>query len=156
MYHEIIVAGVAISLIFAELTGLSPAGLIVPGYIALSMQTPHRVVYTLAVAVAAWGCARLLSRWMILYGRRRFAVLVLLAFAIDTAVSSLGLLPYDPGLIGVLVPGIMAQEMEKQGLVKSLLSLAVVVGILVLIMMWQGMRVLPLLEHGERGGSCCR
>lgn len=144
MYHEIVVAGVAISLIFAELTGLSPAGLIVPGYIALSMQTPHRVVYTLAVAVAAWGCARLLSRWMILYGRRRFAVLVLLAFAIDTAVFSLGLLPYDPGLIGVLVPGIMAQEMEKQGLVKSLLSLAVVVGILVLIMMWQGMRVLPL------------
>ena len=144
MYHDIVVAGVAISLIFAELTGLSPAGLIVPGYIALSMQTPHRVVYTLAVAVAAWGCARLLSRWMILYGRRRFAVLVLLAFAIDTAVSSLGLLPYDPGLIGVLVPGIMAQEMEKQGLVKSLLSLAVVVGILVLIMMWQGMRVLPL------------
>ena len=108
MYHEIVVAGVAISLIFAELTGLSPAGLIVPGYIALSMQTPHRVVYTLAVAVAAWGCARLLSRWMILYGRRRFAVLVLLAFAIDTAVSSPGLLPYDPGLIGVLVPGIMA------------------------------------------------
>lgn len=144
MYHEIVVAGVAISLIFAELTGLSPAGLIVPGYIALSMQTPRRVVYTLAVAVAAWGCARLLSRWMILYGRRRFAVLVLMAFAIDTAVSSLGLLPYDPGLIGVLVPGIMAQEMEKQGLVKSLLSLAVVVGILVLIMMWQGMRVLPL------------
>lgn len=144
MYHEIVVAGVAISLIFAELTGLSPAGLIVPGYIALSMQTPRRVVYTLAVAVAAWGCARLLSRWMILYGRRRFAVLVLLAFAIDTAVSSLGLLPYDPGLIGVLVPGIMAQEMEKQGLVKSLLSLAVVVGILVLIMMWRGMRVLPL------------
>ena len=44
----------------------------------------------------------------------------------------------------MLVPGIMAQEMEKQGLVKSLLSLAVVVGILVLIMMWQGMRVLPL------------
>ena len=144
MYHEIVVAGVANSLIFAELTGLSPAGLIVPGYIALSMQTPHRVVYTLAVAVAAWGCARLLSRWMILYGRRRFAVLVLLAFAIDTAVSYFGLLPYDPGLIGVLVPGIMAQEMEKQGLVKSLLSLAVVVGILVLIMMWQGMRVLPL------------
>ena len=81
---------------------------------------------------------------MILYGRRRFAVLVLLAFAIDAAVSAFGVLPYDPGLIGVLVPGIMAQEMEKQGLVKSLLSLAVVVGILVLIMMWQGMRVFPL------------
>lgn len=144
MYHEIVVAGVAVSLIFAELTGLSPAGLIVPGYIALSLQTPRRVIYTLAVALAAWGCARLLSRWMILYGRRRFAVLVLLSFAIDAAVAALGVLPYDPGLIGVLVPGIMAQEMEKQGVAKSLLSLGAVVAILALIMMWKGMRVLPV------------
>ena len=31
MYYEIVLAGVAISLLFVELTGLSPAGLIVPG-----------------------------------------------------------------------------------------------------------------------------
>lgn len=144
MYHEIVVAGVAISLIFSELTGLSPAGLIVPGYIVLSLQTPQRVVYTLAVALLAWGCVRLLSRWMILYGRRRFAVLILLSFAINAAIVGVGVLPYDPGIIGVLVPGIIAKEVEKQGIVKSLLSLAVVVGVLALLMMWQGMKVFPL------------
>jgi len=144
MYHEIVLAGVALSLIFSELTGLSPAGLVVPGYIALSLQTPQRVVYTLALAFAAWGIAKILARFMILYGRRRFAVLILLAFTVDLAVTSLGILSYDPGVIGVLVPGIIAQEMEKQGVLKSLLSLGVVVGILVLVMLWQGMRVFPV------------
>ena len=47
-------------------------------------------------------------------------------------------------MIGVLVPGIIANELEKQGVLKSLLSLAVVVGILILLMMWQGMRVFPV------------
>lgn len=144
MYHEIVLAGVAISLIFSELTGLSPAGLVVPGYIALCLQTPQRVVYTLALAFGAWGIAKILARFMILYGRRRFAVLILLAFVLDLAVTGLGILPYDPGMIGVLVPGIIAQEMEKQGVAKSLLSLSVVTGILVLLMMWQGMRVFPV------------
>ncbi|MBQ2995692.1 MAG: poly-gamma-glutamate biosynthesis protein PgsC [Oscillibacter sp.] len=144
MYHEVVLAGVAISLLFSELTGLSPAGLVVPGYIALALQTPRRVAYTLLIALLAWGVAKVLSRWMILYGRRRFAVLILLSFLLNEGIIASGLLPYDPGMIGVLVPGIMANEVEKQGLAKSLLSLGVVVGILVLLMMWKGMRVFPL------------
>ena len=144
MYNQIILTGVAVSLIFSELTGLSPAGIIVPGYIAISLQTPRRVIYTIAVAVLAMFCARLIARWTILYGRRRFAVLILLSFVINAVIVNLGILPYDPGMIGVLVPGIMAQEMEKQGIAKSMLSLAVVVGILALVMMWQGMQVFPI------------
>lgn len=144
MYHDVVLAGVAVSLLFSELTGLSPAGLVVPGYIALSLQTPWRVAYTLLVATLAWGAARLLERWMILYGRRRFAVLILLSFLINEIIVGVGILPYDLGMIGVLVPGIIANEVEKQGMLKSILSLAVVVGILVLLMMWQGMRVFPV------------
>ena len=144
MYHEVVLAGVAVSLLFSELTGLSPAGLVVPGYIALSLQTPWRVLYTLLVALLAWGVGRLLNRWVILYGRRRFAVLILLSFVLNELILACGLLTYDPGMIGVLVPGIIANEVEKQGVLKSLLSLSVVVGILVLVMMWQGMRVFPI------------
>ena len=50
----------------------------------------------------------------------------------------------------IIVPEIEAirterlYEFEKQGILKSLLSLSVVVGILVLVMMWQGMRVFPV------------
>ena len=144
MHYEIVTAGVIVSLIFIELTGISPAGLIVPGYLALSLQTPGRIVYTLAVSLLAWGGARLLGNWMILYGRRRFAVLVILSFFLELAITRLGLLAYDPGIIGVLIPGIAAQEMEKQGIVKSLAALAVVVGILALIMTGQGMQVFPI------------
>ena len=143
MYHEIVLAGVAISLIFSELTGLSPAGLVVPGYIALCLQTPVRVVYTLAIALLSWIAAKALSRWMILYGRRRFAVLILLSFLLNELIVGAGILPYDPGMSGVLVPGIIANEVEKQGLVKSLLSLSIVVGLLVLVMLWKGMVVFP-------------
>lgn len=143
MYHEIVLAGVAISLIFSELTGLSPAGLVVPGYIALCLQTPQRVVYTLGVAFVVLGITKVLSYFVILYGRRRFAVMVLLSFAVDFLIGLLGILPADPGMIGVLIPGIIAGEMEKQGVFKSLLSLTVVVGILALLMMWQGIRVFP-------------
>ena len=144
MYYEIVVAGVLVSLLFIEVTGVSPAGLIVPGYLALSLQTPGRVVYTMAVALLAWGIARGLSRWMILYGRRRFAVLVMLSFFLNLLITRSGVLPYDPGMIGVLVPGIAAQELEKQGVVKTLAALAAVVGILILMMMAQGMRVFPV------------
>ena len=115
MYHEIVLIGVAVSLLFTELTGFSPAGLIVPGYIVLCLQTPVRIVYTLVIALLAWGGGKLLGNFMILYGRRRFAVM--------------------------LVPGIIANELERQGAVKSLMSLAVVVGILALIMMGMGMQV---------------
>lgn len=144
MYNEIVLIGVAVSLLFSEFTGLSPAGLVVPGYIALSLQSPVRVAYTLAIALLAWGCARLLNRWMILYGRRRFAVLILLTYVLNAIIVGSGILPFDPGMIGAVIPGIIANEFEKQGIAKSLLSLSVVVGILVLVMMWQGMRVFPV------------
>ena len=144
MYNEVVLVGVAVSLLFAEFTGLSPAGLVVPGYIALSLQSPIRVGYTLVVALLAWGSGKLLNRWMILYGRRRFAVLILLTYVLNAIIVGIGILPFDPGMIGAVIPGIIANEFEKQGITKSLLSLAVVVGILVLIMMRQGMRVLPV------------
>lgn len=79
LYHEIVLIGVAVSLLFTELTGFSPAGLIVPGYIVLCLQTPVRIVYTLVIALLAWGGGKLLGNFMILYGRRRFAVMILLA-----------------------------------------------------------------------------
>ena len=144
MYNEVVLIGVAVSLLFAEFTGLSPAGFVVPGYIALSLQSPIRVGYTLVVALLAWGSGKLLNRWMILYGRRRFAVLILLTYVLNAIIVGIGILPFDPGMIGAVIPGIIANEFEKQGITKSLLSLAVVVGILVLIMMWQGMRVFPV------------
>ena len=54
MYHETILAGVLISLLYTEFTGLS-AGLIVPGYLALCLHSPWRIVDTLVIAAVAVG-----------------------------------------------------------------------------------------------------
>ncbi|MCI8869687.1 MAG: poly-gamma-glutamate biosynthesis protein PgsC [Lawsonibacter sp.] len=132
MYNQIILAGVLVSLLFTEATGLS-AGLVVPGYLVLSLHAPWRLAYTLAVAAAAAGLCRLLSRAVILYGRRRFALLLALTFLLDLVLGRSGLLPVRLSLVGLLIPGIIAREMDRQGFGDTLLSLAAVTAVLALL-----------------------
>lgn len=137
MYSQAVVLGVVVSLLYTELTGLS-AGLVIPGYLALNLHSPLRLVYTLVIAVAAMLICRALSRVVILYGRRRFAVTILLTFFIAAAVDRLGLLPGGVGIIGYLIPGIIAREFDRQSLAATLLSLAVTTAGVALILVLLG------------------
>lgn len=137
MYNEAIILGVIVSMVYTELTGLS-AGLIIPGYLALSLHSPVRLAYTVAVAAAAVGLCRLLSRVVILYGRRRFALLIVLTFALAAGADVLNLVPGGLSVIGILIPGILAREMDRQGFADSLLSVAVTTGVLALILTASG------------------
>lgn len=127
MYDKIVIAGVILSLLFSELTGLS-AGLVVPGYLALSLHTPMRLVSTLAVAAASVLVCRLLSARLILYGRRRFGVMILLAFFFSAVLSRFGASAQVdvPDVVGVLIPGIIAREIDRQGFRDALISIAAV------------------------------
>lgn len=144
LYDQTILLGVVVSILFSELTGLSPAGLVVPGYIAVNLHNPLRVVYTLLISLLAMALVKLLGRVTILYGRRRFAVLVLLAFALSALIRMSGLMPFHVDVIGCVIPGIVAREFDRQGVVKTLLSLAVVTGVLVVILLLCGWPVLSL------------
>lgn len=132
------ILGIVISLLFYELTGISPSGLIVAGYFALNFNSPHRIVYTFGVVVLTWGIAKILSNFMILYGRRRFAVMIILSFVINVLIIRSGLLNQTPGIIGKIVPGIIALEWERQGILKSTLALGVVVILILLVIMGLG------------------
>lgn len=134
MYDTIILLGVLVSLGFTELTGLS-VGLVVPGYLALCLDTPWRIVYTIVLALCAVGLCRLLARVTILYGRRRFAVLLLLTFFLDFAARSLHILPSGLSMIGVLIPGILAREIDRQGIVDTLLAASVTTAVLAVAML---------------------
>ena len=123
MYDKIVIAGVILSLLFSELTGLS-AGLVVPGYLALSLHTPMRLVSTLAVAAASVLVCRLLSTRLILYGRRRYTMFLLTGAALKLAAAWLG---FGTALsIGILIPGILGRDMERQHILPTLLSLGIV------------------------------
>ena len=122
MYDSIVILGVIVSLIFSELTGLS-AGLVVPGYLALSLHTPLRLVSTLAVATASYLICRLLSEYVILYGRRRFGVQLLLAFFFSMLLRRFGTAFHLPSVVGTLIPGIIAREIDRQGIRDALLAI---------------------------------
>lgn len=128
-----VVAGVFFGLLFYELTGVSPGGVIVPGYIALGVASPGSAALTIAVSFATLGVVRLASRFLLLYGRRRYALYVMTAMALG-AIAHAALPALSPSLggiraIGWLVPGIIASDMDRQGAAKTLLALAAVTAI---------------------------
>ena len=137
MSDEIIIFGVLASIVFHELTQISPGGIIVPGYIALLLDDPLRVAVTIALSLATWGGVRLLSEHVILFGRRRFAVFIIVSFLLRFVT---GLITAETGLpftaavvIGYLVPGILAHEIDRQGMVKTLSSMLLVAAALKLL-----------------------
>lgn len=140
MYHLAVLLGILISLFFTELTGFS-AGLVIPGYLALNLSSPLRILYTVLVAAAAAGLCKLLSHIVILYGRRRFAAVIILTFFLGTVVDATGLFPGGVGVIGYVVPGIIAREIDRQGFLQTVASLVITTGILSLALMLLGFPV---------------
>lgn len=111
--------GVLVSLAFVWATGIFPGGIIVPSYLVLFLREPERIAGTLIAALAAWAAYRAASSWVILFGRRRFAFLVLAGALLSSAGS--GLLPVlfpasvEYRVIGWVVPGLIAHHMDRQG-----------------------------------------
>ena len=139
MYSKIVIAGVLIAVLYSELTGLSTGGLVAPVYVALSLHDPWRIAYTLLIILGVYGVDKLLSRYLILYGRRLFAVNVVLSFALTWLVGILGILPFGIRVIGYLVPALVVRDLQRQGFVKTGISLAAVTALCALCLMWMGM-----------------
>lgn len=112
--------GIAINLLCTELFGLVSGGLVVPGYLALHLGQPARVLATLLVSAITFASVRFgLMRLMILYGRRRFGVTILTGFLWHGLyLAGLGGLPgvsADLRVVGYIVPGLMANAALTQG-----------------------------------------
>jgi poly-gamma-glutamate biosynthesis protein PgsC/CapC len=130
MTYETLLIGLLVAIIYAELMDIYPGGIIVPGYIALHLDQPLRVLATVLVAFASLLAYRLLSRHLILYGKRRFATLVLIG-SLLAALWQLGLPhvhaePAGLRAVGWLIPGLLANNLEKQRIVPTLASLLTV------------------------------
>jgi len=123
-----IVAGIILSLLFTELTGLSPGGIIVPGYMAMVINQPFEILLTVVAALAVMIAVKLASRFFFLFGRRRYALCLLLGILFKLIIEHFSLgLPMlggrtDIRLIGWLIPGIIASDMYKQGIPRTLLA----------------------------------
>lgn len=124
--------GLVVGLIFVSFLGLSTGGMVVPGYFALEMGHPSILVITIAVSIVIWGIVRLLSRYIIIYGRRRIAITVLLAFIIGAITNYLfgsymaqSFLGEQLYVIGYIIPGLIALSIDRQGLIETIGSLLI-------------------------------
>lgn len=120
--------GLAVSLLFTELFGLAAGGMVVPGYVALSMNDPISVLITLALGLATFLVVRMIATVTIIYGRRRTVLMILVGYLFGAAVRSfLGSVTSGPTaewhVIGYIIPGLIAIWIDRQGLLETLTAL---------------------------------
>jgi gamma-polyglutamate biosynthesis protein CapC len=127
---ETILLGMFLAIIFYELTDISPGGIIVPGMLAYYLYDPRRIALTVLVALLASLFVGMLAKHVILFGKRKYVVHIIVAAALGMLLSftsiSLDFAFMSVPLIGTIIAGILASEITKQGVVRTLLSLGIV------------------------------
>jgi poly-gamma-glutamate biosynthesis protein PgsC/CapC len=118
-----------VGFLFSEFTGLSAGGIVVPGYLAFFWGNPYRLLTTLFAALLTNVVVKGLSHVVIIFGRRRFMVNVMIGYVMGWALfTAARWLPLGSDLrtIGYVIPGLIANDMYKQGVVKTILAVGVV------------------------------
>jgi poly-gamma-glutamate biosynthesis protein PgsC/CapC len=130
MGYEAAIIGLLISLAFIALTGVFPGGIIVPSYLALFLTEPARIAGTLVAALLTLVTYKLASRYLILFGRRRLVFLILFgalwALLWRQLLPSLFPLSLELRVIGWVIPGLIANHYERQGVVVTSAALITV------------------------------
>jgi poly-gamma-glutamate biosynthesis protein PgsC/CapC len=127
--------GLVVALLCTELFGIASGGMIVPGYVALHLLQPWHLVATLGVALATYAIVRLLSTFLIIYGRRRTVLMILIAYVLGLLISQWSYLWVEElSVIGFIIPGLIAVWMDRQSVLQTLSALALVAVITRLIL----------------------
>ena len=122
-----IILGLTLSLLFQEKFGINPGGMVVPGYLALTMDNPKSLIVIFLLSVLTYIIVEFgLNKFLILYGRRRFLamllVCMLLKIAIDTLNISMGMSLGALDGVGIVIPGLIANCFYKQGIKPTAVS----------------------------------
>ena len=127
---ESIAIGLVFGFFFYEWFGLSAGGFVVPGYIALQLNNPLILAGTLTISLLTYLSVKIASRYAILYGRRRFILMILTGFAWQWAFKLLvvqrSAFIDESDILGFIIPGLIANEMERQRILPTLLALLII------------------------------
>jgi len=126
--NSIYALGVILSIFFYEITGISPGGIIVPAYFMMYLDRYEIIVATILVSVITLCMVKFISNYAILFGKRKFSLMAMVSVIIGYVFTYLPVQymgQYIP-VIGYIIPGILAYEMDKQGSLRTLSSLLIV------------------------------
>jgi gamma-polyglutamate biosynthesis protein CapC len=120
--------GLAVSLLLGEIFGIAAGGMIVPGYLALSLTSPLRVALTVAGGLVTFSIVRALSAFLILYGRRRTVLMILVGYLVGmclrwAAFEFSNSESAEHEVVGYIIPGLIALWLDRQGIIETLSAL---------------------------------
>ncbi|TGL65048.1 poly-gamma-glutamate biosynthesis protein PgsC [Leptospira jelokensis] len=133
-----------ISLVFSELFGILGTGLVVPGYLALSLNHPKNIALTFLIAFLSFICVEILSHFLMIFGKRKIVFILLFGYFFGYLLNyqilpeiELSYLSEVRG-IGFIIPGLIAVWYERQGVLETtsvLILAAVFVKILLIFLL---------------------
>ena len=143
MLFSTVALSVILSFLVTELTGLLTGGMVSAGYLAFYFSEPMRILSTFLLSALIALILRLSREFLILYGRRRFMLSILLSilfvYALAKAYFILSPLSLDLRVIGYIIPGLIANDMEKQGIIRTSLALIIVTALVKLLSILGGL-----------------
>ena len=132
--------GMVLSLFLTETLGVTAGGIIVPGYIAMNIEDPYRLITTFGISILTFLFIKLLSKFILIYGKRRLVLALLIGFLLGylTRIENnllSHLVQLDFVVIGNIIPGLIANWMDRQGIIRTICTVLITAGITKLCIM---------------------
>ena len=171
--------GLLLTLLVTEAFGITAGGLVVPAYMALKLMQPVNFALTILVSLATFAIVRVMTSFMVVYGRRMTGLTILTAYLLgallelligggvafqmlpddaalagDAGTDNLNQQVTDPvfvelGVIGYIIPGLIALWFNRQGVWQTLSALIVTSVLVRLILIILVPDLMLAYESGE-------
>tara|TARA_B100000945_G_scaffold141795_1_gene113618 strand:+ start:66 stop:530 length:465 start_codon:yes stop_codon:yes gene_type:complete len=143
--------GMILSLFLTETLGVTAGGIIVPGYIAMNLESPSRLLITFAISLITFLLIKLLSQFIMVYGKRRLVLALLIGFVLGYLSRSefIFLSSLENGdfiVIGNIIPGLIANWMDRQGAIRTISTVLITAGITKLAIMVLSMMQIIIID----------
>ncbi len=132
--------GMVLSLFLTETLGVTAGGIIVPGYIAINLESPERLIITFGISILTFLLIKLRSKFIMVYGKRRLVLALLIGFLLGYLSRSENMITAGLGttdfiVIGNIIPGLIANWMDRQGVLRTISTVLITAGITKLCIM---------------------
>ncbi len=138
MLLEAVILGMCLSLILTETIGLAIAGIVIPGYLALILHNPVQVISITVIGIITFLIVKLLSLYIIIYGRRLLIISILIGclivyFTKILSATTLETMTINIDAVGFVIPGLIAYWIVRQGVIPTLSAMIIVSSLVRLI-----------------------
>lgn len=136
-FYLAVIIGTVLSLLLEEIAGISCGGIVVPGYLAMVCDDIPTILIVFIISLICYLVVNFgLSKVMILYGKRKFAVTILIALILNIILKLifpvLTAVPFEAITfrgIGAITPALLANTYGRQGIRYTIPACIVVTGV---------------------------